>query len=736
MPGPQLTDSDKAYLVKVLGDMSCVPIFLEEEVTENAYKGYCKEVLWPIFHNVDQLESSLAIWRTRAAAAAASEPGPQSELVWNYNYNLYLSAYQTVNQTFATVIKGLASAKDIVWVHDYHLLLLPKLLRDQQLDVSIVFFNHIPFPTSQILRSLPSSHDILLSLCSADVVGFHIFDSARHFLNATKRMLGYSSKTLPGGLLALVVGERDVIVSMSHVSVEPGKIIAAVNDPETQALADAIRQKHSGKKIVVGVDPCQRLSGIALKLAAFDQLLTSDPSVRDSAVLVQKAIRSNARVQDENTTSAELNEMVAQLNHKHSATGRSVIDFEETTSLSLKERIALWLSADVFLLTSIREGLNLMPLEYILARNNLPFAGVVVASEFSNCSSLLSGSLKVNPFYSQHVADTLDKAITMDSKECAQRRQRDIDYVTSRPSSLWTKQILQDLMQLRKVDHHAGDDVFPKPLNAKSLIKNYETVSEENGICTKLSRVFIFDYGGTLLHKEKFNLHIKHHLSAISGRKPSQRTLDAIRKLSDDPRNAVIVTTGLTKLKMGGLFEDFPNLTLATSNGLVYSWGQNLLSAEERATQGQDKQRAWPFLDFNIDWPSVHEIAVPIITKFTFRTNGTCMTPRVPGIGWSYFGADPEWGARQAAQLAVELEASLANFDVTVTSQIQGSIEIVPRKLHKGVIAREFLNRVIGRRAGILPRFALVMGDTDVDDYLNKVNSCSLFWQLLTVTLF
>ena len=707
--------------MRVLKEMSCIPIFLEEEVTENAYRGYCKEVLWPIFHNVDQLESSLAIWRTRAAAAAASEPGPKSELVWNLNYNLYLNAYQTVNQTFAKVIQSVANEKDIIWVHDYHLLLLPKMLRDLPRDVSIVFFNHIPFPTSQILRSLPSSHDILLSLCCADVVGFHIFDSARHFLNATKRMLGYSSKTLPGGLLALVVGERDVIVSMSHVSVEPAKIVAAVNDPATQAMADAIRQKHSGKKIIVGVDPCQRLSGIALKLAAFDQLLTSDPSVRGSAVLVQKAIRSNVRVQDESTTSVELNEMVAQLNRKHNAESGNIIDYEETNSLSLKERLALWLSADVFLLTSIREGLNLMPLEFILARNNLPYAGVVVASEFSNCSSLLSGSLKVNPFYSQHVADTLDKAITMDAKECAHRRQRDIDYVTSRPSSLWTKQILQDLMQLRKIDHNAGDDVFPEVLSAKSVMDSYEAAFNDRGICTKLSRVFILDYGGTLLHKEKFNLHIKHHLSAISGRKPSQRTLDAIRKLSDDPRNAVIIITGLTKLKMGGLFEDFPNVTLSNSNGLVYSWGQNLLTAEEKAAQSQDKQRAWPFLDFNIDWQTVHEIAVPIITKFTFRTNGTCMTPRVPGIGWSYFGADPEWGARQAAQLAVELEASLANFDVTVTSQIQGSIEIVPRKLNKGVMTKEFLKRVMGRRAGVLPRFVLAMGDTDVDDHMNKV---------------
>jgi trehalose 6-phosphate synthase/phosphatase len=600
--------------------------------------------------------------------------------------------------------------------------LLPKALRDLERDLSIVFFNHIPFPTSQILRSLPSARDILLSLTCADVVGFHTFDYARHFLNSTKRIIGYSSKTLPGGLLALMVGNRDVIVSMSHVSVEPARIIAAVNDPETQALAAAIRNKYLGRKIVVGVDICQRLSGGALKLAAFDQLLSGDPKMKDTVVLVQKSIRSSARQQDEATTSTEMTDMVAQLNHKHSGEFGGVVDYQEVSTMSLKERIALWLSADVFLLTPIREGLNLMPLEYILARKDLPFAGVVVASEFSNCSAMLSGSLKVNPFYTQHVADTLDKAISMDSKECAHRRQRDLGFVTSRPSSMWTKQILKDLNQLRNIKTVA-EEVFPEELNPDIVLGAYESVIKTSGLCSKLSRVFVLDYGGTLLRKEKFDLHIKHNLSAISGRVPTDKMMDAVRKLSDDPRNAVIIVTGLTKLKLGGLFEDFPNVTLATSNGLVYSWGQNLLTAEERDIQGQETQRAWPYLDFNIDWRAVHDIAVPIITKFTFRTNGTCMTPRVPGIGWSYFGADPEWGGKQAAQLAVELEASLAHFDIVVSSQIQGSIEIVPKALHKGLVAKMFLERVVARRAGKLPQFALVIGDSSVDDYMFQVRT-------------
>ena len=521
VPSSKITEEEVTVLTDLLKSMSCIPIFLDKELSDNAYCGYCKEVLWPILHNVDQVESSLAIWRTKGAEADKGV-GENHELVWNANYDEYFAAYKAVNEAFAKVMGDLAKPGDVIWVHDYHLFLLPKLLRDRQLSVSVVFFNHVPFPTSQILRSLPSAVDILISLCCADVVGFHAFDYARHFLNATKRMLGHASKNLPGGLLALLVDNRHVIVSMSHVSVEPQRIIDAVNDPAVQSMATALRDKHAGKKIVVSVDPCQRLAGGALRLAAMDQFFSDNNSMKSSVVLVQKSLRTGtSRVLDEATTSLELQEMVNQMNRKYAPEGQVVVDYEECKSLTMHERVALWLAADVFLLTSIREGLNMMPLEYILSRRGLPFAGVVVASEFSTCSSLLSGSLKINPFYSQHVSDTIDKAICMDARECAHRRQRDIGFVSSRPSALWTKSILQDVEQLRNMDSVTTDNHLTELFDPSVFLGCYEGAIKNAGICDRLSRLFVLDYGGTLLHKEKFNLHIKQNLSAISGRKPT-----------------------------------------------------------------------------------------------------------------------------------------------------------------------------------------------------------------------
>eukprot|EP00605_Chrysophyceae_sp_TOSAG23-4_P000075 GSChrysophyteH1.ASY1.ANO1.77.1 assembled CDS len=307
--------------------------------------------------------------------------------------------------------------------------------------------------------------------------------------------------------------------------------------------------------------------------------------------------------------------------------------------MTLSERVALYLVADVFLVTSLREGLNLQPLEYIYARKDLSHAGVVVASEFSTCSSLLSGSLRVNPFYT-------------------------LSFISSHPSALWTRQIIGDLKHLDTTRNRKKSRVnVPEPLDLEYILEAYET-ARDVGLTPKGTRVFIFDYGGTLLHKEKIEIYMKTTVQAISGSQPTKEMLSYIRLLSDDPRNCVVIITGLTRLKLGDTFKGFKNVTLVTSNGLVYSWAENM---SQNSTTGvknmgydrddviDDEGRLWQCFDFNVDWKSVCDIAIPIIQKYTFRTNGSCVSPRVPGVGWSYYGADPEWGEKQAQQLGLDL---------------------------------------------------------------------------------
>lgn len=769
VPGDDPSPAELVLLVDLLNQMNCKAIFLDKQLARNAYHGFCKEVMWPMFHNIDQLDQIHAAWRLPADLDSADCTG-----VLSWNTDAYMPAYQSVNNIFAETLHAHLQTNDILWVHDYHLMLLPQLIRQAyQNTVQIVFYLHIPFPTSQIFRSLPQATELLTSMTCADVVGFHTFDHARHFLNATKRILGIRSNTRPGGLMALTVRDREVVVSVNHVSIESGTVDKALKNTTASiyAAAEDIRKRYEGKKIIISVDVCERLSGGILKLAAMEKLMTDYSNVAGGVVLIQKMIRTGAREGDEETTSADMRAMVESINSKF----KFVVDYEEIYSgMSLNERLALWLAADVFLLTPMKEGLNLYPLEFIYAKKNMERAGVVIVSEFSTCSSLLNGALKINPFHTLQVADTVHKALHMSTRECEKRRQRDLEVISSHPSSSWTKQILMDLreVQLGPIKPKKGSGksnmkkkIFPSPLDSTIMINSFKAAGV-GSICELGSRVFIFDYGGTLIHKDKFDVYIKHSLSAISGRKPTAKMLEVVEKLSEDPHNIVMVVTGLTKLKLSDTFLGMKNLTLVTSNGLVYSWGQNMLDVSEKeslsaqlsllsphghaagATTSGDTAsqrprrtfssaleessltgeaianshtfdasgRKWQFMDFDIDWIAVRDIAVPITTKFTFRTNGTCQSPRIPGIGWSYFGADPDWGEKQASQLKIELEAALAKHDVQITSQIQGSIEVVPKLLHKGVMVKYLMSRVIHKRAGKLPDFIMVMGDEESDD--------------------
>jgi hypothetical protein len=493
---------------------------------------------------------------------------------------------------------------------------------------------------------------------------------------------------------------------------------------------------------------------------------------------------------------------------RHRNGQKIVIDYEECVGMSLEERLGVWLSGDVCITTAIKEGLNMHPLEYIYCRKDLPHAGAVVVSEFSTCSSLLNGSMKVNPFNPQFVADVLSKALSMSEKEANTRRLRDLDFISTHPSSYWSKTIVNELTsrQQSKPGRVQAAVTFsrPIPIVMEALMRCYDESVRVAGLSAIGERVFIIDYVGMLLQR-KDDVYIVHASSSVSGKHPSNAVLDALKRLSDDPRNVVMVLTGLPKVKVNSVFKGLDNVTLVTSDGLVYSWGTNLrgnsaikakngfrttsnntttatgLAAGSsslvpnivsgsstssipkpssiaipsatglRSESGKDSpvvdiyrrsanaecyyssssdddvmdsdeddgqsdnsdnnslkfksaatgiasnatsssspsedsklaasdrrgtlQRAkssyhvfatadsklsyndgrdWQFLDCSIDWQAVSEIALPIITRFTFRTNGSSVNAHIPGIGFNYIGADPEWGRLQAAQLQVE----------------------------------------------------------------------------------
>jgi len=710
---PITSDEDKEAIKAVLKEMNCTPLFLDPKTANAHYYGFCKQVLWPAFHNIDILDLNI-----------------QEHGSWDQSrLSVWWDAFQDVNQAFSKTMMEVIQPNDILWIHDYHLSLLPRLLAQDEIEYygrplsRKVFFLHIPFPTSQIFRELDCGECLLEGMLHANVIGFHAFDHARHFLNACKRILGLQYETLVGGLIGVHMRGRTVMVTMSNVSIEPRMVNAALSLPTVELGRQELHQKHGSRLIIAGCDVAQRLQGIALKLLAFERLLKDYPNWQAGVVMVQRVIVPGSRKDDEVQTLRELRALVKRIQETF---GEEVIDYVEVrgTSYPMDQRLALWKASAVLMATPIREGLNHWPMEYIYAHKAPERPGVVITSEFSAVSSILNGALRVNPYDIQMTITTIAKALTMDDIEREGRLYRDIDFVSTCPSDQWTKNVLRDLkdaIALQQGADSQSSSALSTPNTSRLNLKkdvvdstaaylaresalsfqrlNHHAVEEAYKATTR--RVFILDFNGTIVIKEPPGKYLKREILGTSGNKPVPEVIEALTKLCADPANTVYVVSGDSAENVISAIGNIPGMGLAVSNGAHFA--PPLFSGK----------RKWHFFDLGVDWDAVKRVALPVLSKYTARSNGSFVKLTQFSIGWSYYSCDPEWGSLQASHLVLELENELRAFDVRFVT-LKGVVEILPRKLNKGLFVKKVLRDVaMNSKEGI--DFILCMGD-DISD--------------------
>ncbi|EJK77054.1 hypothetical protein THAOC_01139, partial [Thalassiosira oceanica] len=376
--------------------------------------------------------------------------------------------------------------------------------------VRMIFFIHVPFPTSQVFRELQHGEDLLDGMLQADVVGFHAFDHARHFLNASKRILGLTYESLVGGLIGVRHRGTRVLVSVSNVSVEADAIGALTTLPSVLDGAEALRKKHAGRSIISGIAVAQRLSGVSYKLLAFERLLIDYPVWHSRVVLLQRCLIPGTRRVDEADTLREVRHLVKRIQDRF---GPEVIDYDEQVGsvYPVDDRLSIWMASRVMMHAPIREGLNLCPLEYIFVKGSSgrdgDEPGVVIASEFAAVSSILNGALRVNPYDIQMCVTSIDSALSMSLDEREARKGRDIDFVSNSPSGLWTRNVLRDLndatlegSKLEAIGEASPDTVLAR--EAELCLERLDPPSLEAAYSSTRTRVFIIDFNGTLVVKE------------------------------------------------------------------------------------------------------------------------------------------------------------------------------------------------------------------------------------------
>ncbi|TDH68269.1 hypothetical protein CCR75_003252 [Bremia lactucae] len=305
---------DQDEIEALLREFNCFPVFLELQEAKLYYEKFCKQTLWPAFHNVVDVYSPVDV----VLDVEAQQNVTPTAHYWNPDrQKVAWQAYVNVNQLYAHKICELYDQGDVVWIQDYHLLLTPSYIVRKLRAANVGLFLHVPFPSSEVFRTLSMRKELLRGMLNADHIGFHLFEYARHFMSACRRILGLRYRPVLRGQLGIDYGGRRVAVTCSHMAIDVSNIENTLNTKDVRDLIVILRQKYRDKKIFAGCDTIERLKGIPSKMLAFDGFLSRCPDFIEKAVLVQKGIHRRGRVTDYLQSKKEIGLVVQAINQKY-----------------------------------------------------------------------------------------------------------------------------------------------------------------------------------------------------------------------------------------------------------------------------------------------------------------------------------------------------------------------------------------------------------------------------------
>jgi trehalose 6-phosphate synthase len=395
---------------------SLVPVRLSAEDVELYYEGFSNDTIWPLYHDVISPPRYRRVW-------------------WE--------AYQRVNRRFADAAADAAAEGAVVWVQDYQLQLVPQLLRELRPDLTIGYFHHIPFPAYGLFSQLPWRRQVLQGLLGADVIGFQRVADAGNFARAVRRQLRYETKasgiTVPNDDGTT----RTALAKAFPISIDADSYIELARRDDVKARAAEIRASLGNpKRILLGVDRLDYTKGIRHRMKAFGELLDDGRLAVEDVTLVQVASPSRERVEAYVQLRDEIELMVGRINGDHDTMDHTAIRYLHQ-AYPREEMVALYLAADVMLVTALRDGMNLVAKEYVASR--VDNRGVLVLSEFAGAADELGSAIRINPHDIGGLKDAIMRAVDMPTGEQGRRmralRRRVLDHTVED----WSREFLEAL---------------------------------------------------------------------------------------------------------------------------------------------------------------------------------------------------------------------------------------------------------------------------------------------------
>ncbi|MFC5049433.1 bifunctional alpha,alpha-trehalose-phosphate synthase (UDP-forming)/trehalose-phosphatase [Rubritalea spongiae] len=616
------------------------PVLLSDEEVNGYYEGYSNSTLWPLLHYMTERARFQPEW---------------------------IRYYRQVNEKFADTILNIAAPGATIWIHDYHLMLLPKILRQRRPDLKIGFFLHTPFPSSEVFRALPERDELLKGMLGCDLIGFHTYNYLRHFISSLIRILGQEAD-----VDGLQYRNRRIQLGVHPIGHNHHGFKKAAKSDIFQQTYKTHREQLEDDKLILSVERLDYTKGVPQKLDAIRHFLETHPEQANKVYFVLIAVPSRRGVEEYDNLTEEVQCAVSSINGTFGEVGHAPVQFLHR-SFALEELAALYALADVCMVTPTVDGMNLVAKEFIDCKRDSHRArpGALILSEFAGAAQEMSHALLVNPHDTVGVANTIQIALDMEQEEMEARVQAMQKRLDLNHAGAWAKRYLTDL-------ENASQEL-PCSNEEQPLLDISKQLHQELNNGKKLA-LFI-DYDGTL----------RPFTAKPEDATPNEELKNLLQQLGEHPQIEVAIVSGRPRAFMEKHLGDLP-LHLVAEHGFYWK----LRDMDD-----------WELLNEHVD-TTWKETVLPHLEAATALTPGSEVEEKNSALVWHYRQADPEFALWRAKGLLSELTSTTASLPVSVHHG-QKIIEVASQLVNKGVAVERMLQLWH-------PRIAVTAGDDVTDE--------------------
>ncbi len=628
----------------LLDEHGCIPVFLTKEEADAHYEGFSNSSVWPLLHYMPNYLRYEPAW-------------------WD--------EYHRVNQRFANKVLATAQDGDLVWVHDYQLLLVPAMLKAARPDLRVGFFLHTPFPAYDIFRCHPRRRELVAGMLGADLLGFHTFGYLRHFRSSAANLLAVETEITR---VRTADGHR-ALLGVYPIGINAPKFDQTLDGPDHRARQEKFRHTFEGKQIVLSVERMDYTKGILHRLEAVDCYLAGLAD-RDKVKFIFVSVPSREGVEEYQELRADVEARIGRLNGKYATLHNSPVHFIHG-SVEFADLCALYSIADAGLVTPLIDGMNLVAKEFLACQRD--HAAPLILSEFAGAAEELFGALIVNPYDAAAVGASIAQALAMPPEEKQSRTAPMHARVMEHDAGRWAKGFIDDLAALgEKPGHESSPDDLPGVSQAAPRLAE--------ALRSGAPVAMFLDYDGTL----------RDLVYDPATARPDESLRALLDALAARSRLDVTIISGRTPDDLDAFLGSYPFRLVAEHGASVRPPGGSWEPQDEQVDYG---------------WKA---LVLPILRLYEDGTPGSTVEEKRTSLVWHYRRVDAEYGAWKANQLAETLGAVTANAHVQVRHG-KKIVEVVSMRNSKGLAASGILAKFAGDQR---PALVLCAGDDATDESL------------------